>query len=88
MIRQAIATALFYLNADERREGDCYWNNTYEIVTAPMVRSTPSLIPTEGGALDIGSVQSDLLSTPTPDAVTAADSGFPIKLPFGEETIH
>lgn len=41
MIRQAIATynTLFYINADERREGDCYWNNTYGVVTAPLVRS-------------------------------------------------
>ncbi|MGA3072962.1 MAG: hypothetical protein ABSG56_04640 [Bryobacteraceae bacterium] len=41
MIRQAIATynLLFYLNADERREQDCYWNNNYGVVTAPLVRS-------------------------------------------------
>jgi len=41
MIRQAIATynLLFYLNADERREHDCYWNNNYGVVTAPLVRS-------------------------------------------------
>jgi hypothetical protein len=41
MIRQAMATynTLFYINADERREGDCYWNNTYGVVTAPLVRS-------------------------------------------------
>jgi len=41
MIRQAIATynLLFYLNADERREQDCYWNNAYGVVTAPLVRS-------------------------------------------------
>ena len=41
MIRQAIATynLLFYLNADERREQDCYWNNDYGVVTAPLVRS-------------------------------------------------
>jgi len=41
MIRQAIATynLLFYLNADERREQDCYWNNSYGVVTAPLVRS-------------------------------------------------
>jgi hypothetical protein len=30
---------LFYLNADERREQDCYWNNKYGVVTAPLVRS-------------------------------------------------
>jgi hypothetical protein len=41
MIRQSIATynLLFYLNADERRENDCYWNNNYGVVTAPVVRS-------------------------------------------------
>jgi hypothetical protein len=41
MIRQALATyhLLFYLNADERREQDCYWNNSYGVVTAPLVRS-------------------------------------------------
>jgi hypothetical protein len=41
MIRQAIATynLLFYLNADERRAGDCHWNNTYSVVSAPLVRS-------------------------------------------------
>jgi hypothetical protein len=41
MIRQSIATynLLFYLNADERREHDCYWNNNYGVVTAPLVRS-------------------------------------------------
>lgn len=41
MVRQAIATynLLFYLNADERREGDCYWNNSYGVVSAPLVRS-------------------------------------------------
>lgn len=41
MIRQAIATynLLFYLNADERRDGDCYWNPNYGVVTAPLVRS-------------------------------------------------
>jgi hypothetical protein len=41
IIRQALATyhLLFYLNADERREQDCYWNNKYGVVTAPLVRS-------------------------------------------------
>ncbi len=41
MIRQAIATynLLFYLNADERRENDCYWNDKYGVVAAPLVRS-------------------------------------------------
>jgi hypothetical protein len=41
IIRQALATyqLLFYLNADERLEQDCYWNNKYGVVTAPLVRS-------------------------------------------------
>jgi hypothetical protein len=41
MIRHAIATynLLFYLNADQRREEDCYWNNKYGVVTAQVVRS-------------------------------------------------
>jgi len=41
IIRQALATyhLLFYLNADERREQDCHWNNKYGVVTAPLVRS-------------------------------------------------
>ena len=41
MMRQALATynLLFYLNADERREQDCYWNNKYGVVAAPLVRS-------------------------------------------------
>jgi hypothetical protein len=41
MIRHAIATynLLFYLNADERRDEDCYWNQNYGIVSAPLVRS-------------------------------------------------
>ena len=40
IIRQALATyqLLFYLNADGR-EQDCYWNNKYGVVTAPLVRS-------------------------------------------------
>jgi hypothetical protein len=41
MIRQASATynLLFYLNADERRDNDPYWNNSYGVVTAPVVRT-------------------------------------------------
>lgn len=41
MMRQAIATynLLFYLNADERRDNDPYWNNSYGVVSAPLVRS-------------------------------------------------
>jgi hypothetical protein len=36
MIRHSLATYnfLFYLNADERRETDCYWNPKYGVVTA------------------------------------------------------
>ncbi len=30
---------LFYLNADVRRETDCYWRNTYTIVTLPLIRN-------------------------------------------------
>ena len=41
MIRHAMATynLLGYLNADERRNDDCYWNNTYGVVSAPLVRT-------------------------------------------------
>jgi hypothetical protein len=41
MIRHSIATysLLCYLNADERRANDIYWNNAYGAVTAPAVRS-------------------------------------------------
>src|ERR1035437_3609773 len=41
MVRNTMATynLLFYLNADERREDDCYWNPAYGVVTAPTVRS-------------------------------------------------
>lgn len=41
MIRQAMYTCnlLFYVNADERRENDCYWNPAYTFVTAPLIRS-------------------------------------------------
>jgi hypothetical protein len=41
LIRQAMSTydLLFYINADERRENDCYWKPIYTIVTAPLVRS-------------------------------------------------
>jgi hypothetical protein len=39
--RQAIYTynLLFYLNADERRETDCYWRNAYTIVALPLIRN-------------------------------------------------
>jgi len=41
LIRQSMWTydLLFYLNADERRETDCYWRNGYTIVTMPLVRN-------------------------------------------------
>jgi len=41
MIRHSVATynMLFYLNADKRREDDCFWNNKYGVVTAQVVRS-------------------------------------------------
>lgn len=41
LIRQAMYTynLLFYLNADERRNTDCYWRNAYTIVTLPLIRN-------------------------------------------------
>jgi hypothetical protein len=41
LTRQAIYTynLLFYLNADERRETDCYWRNAYTIVALPLIRN-------------------------------------------------
>ena len=41
LMRQAAITVnlLFYLNADERREGDPFWTPAYTFVTAPLVRS-------------------------------------------------
>ncbi len=41
LIRQAMHTydLFFYVNADERRETDCFWRNTYTIVTLPLVRN-------------------------------------------------
>ncbi len=41
LIRRAIYTynLLFYLNADERRETDCYWRNAYSIVVLPLIRN-------------------------------------------------
>jgi hypothetical protein len=30
---------LFYLNADERRETDCRWQNVYTIVSLPLIRN-------------------------------------------------
>ena len=41
IIRHSITTYdfLFYLNADERREQDCFWRTKYGVVTAPLVRT-------------------------------------------------
>ncbi len=41
LMRQAMTTydLLFYLNADERRETDCYWRSKYGIVTLPLIRN-------------------------------------------------
>jgi len=41
LVRQTMHTydLLFYLNADERRENDCYWRNAYTIVTLPLIRN-------------------------------------------------
>lgn len=41
LVRQAmtIYNLLFYLNADERREKDCYWRPAYSIVTLPLIRN-------------------------------------------------
>jgi hypothetical protein len=41
LIRQAQHTyaLFFYLNADERRETDCYWRPSYTIVALPLIRN-------------------------------------------------
>jgi hypothetical protein len=41
LIRQAQHTydLLFYLNADERRDADCYWRPAYTIVALPLIRN-------------------------------------------------
>lgn len=41
LMRQAMRTydLLFYLNADERREHDCYWKPEYSVVTLSLVRN-------------------------------------------------
>jgi hypothetical protein len=41
LTRQAQYTydLLFYLNADERRETDCYWRPAYSVVTLPLIRN-------------------------------------------------
>lgn len=41
LIRQAMRTydLLFYLNADERRETDCYWRAEYTIIGLPLIRN-------------------------------------------------
>jgi hypothetical protein len=41
LIRQTMYTynSLFYFNADERRETDCYWRTAYSVVTLPLIRN-------------------------------------------------
>lgn len=41
LIRQAMHTydLFFYLNADERREKDCYWRPAYSILILPLIRN-------------------------------------------------
>ena len=41
LMRQAMNTydLLFYLNADERRQTDCYWRIAYSVVTFPLIRN-------------------------------------------------
>jgi hypothetical protein len=41
LTRQAQHTydLLFYINADERRETDCYWRSSYSVVTLPLIRN-------------------------------------------------
>lgn len=41
LMRQSMYTnnLLAFINADERRESDCYWNPAYTFVAAPLVRS-------------------------------------------------
>jgi len=41
MIRHALAVykVLFYLNADDRRDADPFWQDIYTVTTAPLVRS-------------------------------------------------
>jgi hypothetical protein len=41
LTRQAMRTydLLFYLNADDRRETDCYWKPVYTIITLPLIRN-------------------------------------------------
>jgi hypothetical protein len=41
LIRQTMHTydLIFYLNADERREADCYWRPAYTVVILPLIRN-------------------------------------------------
>jgi len=41
LIRQAMYTydLIFYLNADDRRETDCYWKPAYTVVILPLIRN-------------------------------------------------
>jgi hypothetical protein len=39
VIRKAMWTydLLFYLNADERRKGDCYWRSAYSVTALSLI---------------------------------------------------
>ena len=41
LVRQAMNTydLMFYLNADERRDNDCYWRPAYSVVAFPLIRN-------------------------------------------------
>jgi hypothetical protein len=41
LTRQAMQTydLFFYINADERREKDCYWRPAYSVVILPLIRN-------------------------------------------------
>jgi hypothetical protein len=41
LMRKAIQTydLLFYLNADERRQGDCYWRSAYSVTAFSLIRT-------------------------------------------------
>jgi len=41
MVRHALAlyNLLISVNADKRRNEDCYWNNAYGVNSAPLVRT-------------------------------------------------
>jgi hypothetical protein len=58
LVRKAMYTydLLFYLNADERRQTDCYWKNAYTIIALPGAPGSPFfgltwvLVPLRGTA--------------------------------------